>query len=464
MPFLLIDFGTTSTKSALVDLDSGTFSHILRHPAIPNCAAPSGRYEIPLEAIRARFLAICTHYYDDLKVRFAGIAICSEMHGFAILDHGNKPLTNYISWMDERSLQEIEGESTYSRIISDLGPKFQTITGMRARPGFPLFNLIHLARTSPLPATSRVVSLPGWLALCNNDSRDLIHSTILAGMGFYDVRTRRMATELTDLVADMSGYKCRLNELAPTTASAGYWHKNGHKIPLYVGVGDHQCSVLGACNTATSISINMSTGSQLALIDHCIAREEIEIRPYFNDSFLSTITHIPAGRVLSQFIAFLEDVAQQRADEKTDFWSMLAALEWTEVRNSTLEFDLSIFPGARNFAGGGKITHMREGEITLKNFLGSLLKSFAQQYLELLEIFNPERRISACILSGGIARNLPALHQLIAHFSGLQTKTATRIDESLLGLRTLAALAAGGADNYLEAQEIFGRKCDLESA
>ena len=70
LPFLLVDFGTTSTKSALVDLDSGAFSHILRHPAIPNCAAPSGHYEIPLDAIRARFLAICTHYYDHLKVHF----------------------------------------------------------------------------------------------------------------------------------------------------------------------------------------------------------------------------------------------------------------------------------------------------------------------------------------------------------------------------------------------------------
>ena len=236
MPLLLVDFGTTSTKSALVDLDSGAFSNILRHPAIPNCAAPNGHYEIPLDAIRARFLAICTHYYDHLKVHFSGIAICSEMHGFAILDHNNKPLSNYISWKDERSLQEIEGNSTCSRITTRLGPKFQTITGMRPRPGFPLLNLTHLACTSPLPSTSRVVSLPGWLALCSDDSCDLVHSTILAGMGFYDIRTRSIATELIDLVADLSGYKCRLNGLAPATASAGYWHKNGHKIPLYVGV------------------------------------------------------------------------------------------------------------------------------------------------------------------------------------------------------------------------------------
>ena len=207
----------------------------------------------------------------------------------------------------------------------------------------------------------------------------------------------------------------------------------------------------------------MSTGSQIALIDRLIACEEIEIRPYFNDSFLSTITHIPAGRVLSEFIVFLEEVAQQTANDKTDFWAMLAALEQDEILNSTLEFDLSIFPGARNFAEGGKISHIREGEITLKNFLGPLLKSFAHQYLELLDLFSSEGNITDCILSGGIARNVPALHRLIAHFSGFQTKTATGIDESLVGLRTLALLAAGRADNHLEAQDIFGRKCHLGS-
>ena len=46
--FLLIDFGTSSTKSALVDLDSGTFSAIRRHDAIPPEPAQTGRYEVSL--------------------------------------------------------------------------------------------------------------------------------------------------------------------------------------------------------------------------------------------------------------------------------------------------------------------------------------------------------------------------------------------------------------------------------
>ena len=58
--YLLIDFGTTSTKSALVDLDSGVFTDIQRHPSIPPGAAPAGRHEVSLEAIARRFDEILT--------------------------------------------------------------------------------------------------------------------------------------------------------------------------------------------------------------------------------------------------------------------------------------------------------------------------------------------------------------------------------------------------------------------
>ena len=105
--YLLIDFGTTSTKSALVDLDSSLFSDIQRHPAIPPGGAPAGRHEVSLEAIARRFDEICCDYCERTRPElFAGIVICSEMGGFSVLDlePPHQPLTPYISWFDQRSL------------------------------------------------------------------------------------------------------------------------------------------------------------------------------------------------------------------------------------------------------------------------------------------------------------------------------------------------------------------------
>ena len=85
--YLLIDFGTSSTKSALVDLDSGTFAAIRRHDAIPPEPAPTGRYEVSLERIAERFDSICASYRNSAPDAFHGIIICSEQLGFAVVDH-----------------------------------------------------------------------------------------------------------------------------------------------------------------------------------------------------------------------------------------------------------------------------------------------------------------------------------------------------------------------------------------
>ena len=458
-PFLLLDFGTTSTKSTIVDLDSGHFSRPQSHPSIPNAPAPPGHYEIPLDAIRERFIAICEYYYDELRVRFRGIIVCSEMHGFAVLDDDGNPLSNYISWKDERSLDEIDALSTFDLISEKLGDSFKTITGMKPRPGFPLLNLIHMGRANRLPAHGRVVSLPSWLAMCSGDSQNLDHPTILAGMTFYDVRKNALSAEILDLIRELTGFTCRFDDPAPAGQIAGYWHHDGRKIPLYVGVGDHQCSVLGAGLAADALSINLGTGSQVSILDLEIDDDDVETRPYFDGSTLKAITHLPAGRALNAYIGFLDEIAGGQAD----FWTMLDELNVDDVLKADMDFNLSIFPGARHYRKGGGIACIREGNFTLHNYLASLLRSFAAQYREIVDIFDPDRHLCRCLLSGGIARNLPLLRDLIARETGYQTLPATDLDESFLGLRTLALVADGRATTCQEALKIFARECRLQN-
>lgn len=464
-PYLLIDFGTTSTKSALVDLDTGIFSSLQRHPAIPNCAAPSGLYEIPLEAIHQRFAGICQGYWDQQGGRLGGILACSEMHGFALLDAAGQPLGNYVSWKDERSLQKLDGTDTFSLVSKQLAPRFRAITGMRPRPGFPLMNLAHLARSTPLPSGCQVVSLPCWLARVSGDGRAVAHPTMLAGMGFYDVGRRALSEELIDLVRGLGAPSCRLSEPAPEGSVAGYWHAGVTKVPIYVGVGDHQCAVLGAGNTpGQSVSINLGTGSQMAVIDRAVEQPEIETRPYYGQSRLSTITHIPAGRALAEFVGFLEEVATTGGDGRPDFWAQMASLEEEEVLHSGLRFDLSLFRSARNFREGGGIGRMEEGDLTLRHYLASLVRSFVEQYLELLPVFDPGHQMPCCVLSGGIARNVPVFGRLVEKLAGYQVLPATELDESLLGLRTLALIADGRTRTYQGAQQVFGRDLRVEGS
>ena len=462
-PYLLIDFGTTSTKSAVVDLDTGLFHHLERRGTLPTIEGPPHQHETSLSAIRDRFLEISTHYRSALQQSFLGIVLCSEMHGFAVVDERDDPVTNYIGWLDERSAHADSESTTFSAFTARMGANFKSITGMRPRPGFAMLNIIDLCRSDVLPSRFRVLSLPCWLSMASGDSRYRVHNSMLAGMGFYDIRSRTESEAMHTLVEEMGGRSVLLNELGREHEVAGFWHFCGEKIPIYIGVGDHQCALLGAGNKpAKTLSLNLGTGSQVSVIASDARNPEIETRPFFGTDQLKTITHIPAGRVLAEFIGFLEEVASAASEKNQgDYWNMLAHIDESNLELASLEFDLGIMKGTRRYAGGGSIRRIGPSELTLENFLRSLLHSFASQYVEVAHMFDPDYSIRTCILSGGVARNLPNFKGIMQHRLQRDVLPATPVDESLLGLRTIALIADGRTRDYLEAMGIFGRTCEL---
>ncbi|HJP29480.1 MAG TPA: FGGY family carbohydrate kinase [Candidatus Latescibacteria bacterium] len=464
--FLAVDFGTTSTKSALVDLHTGRFSHLRRHAALQTTATAPGHHEVDLQAIRQRFEAICTDAWT--AVSFDGIVLCSEMHGFAVLDpDSGTPLTEYISWLDGRSVEVVAGVRTIDAVRERLGDdRFRTLTGMRPRPGFPLLNLIHLARTRSLPEEVVVVSLPGWLAGNDAGSSPPEHPTILAGMALYDVVAAEPAAELLEVVYDIGGVRPRIGAPAADDAIAGHWSSpDGDDVPIHVGVGDHQCSVLGAgVATADIASVNLGTGSQVGLVDGPLD-DSVEHRPFFDSRHLSAVTHIPSGRALAEYVGFLQQAVSYgrgAGDTPPDMWQALAEIGPQEVARAELSVDLAVFDGARGWSDGGRISGIVEGGLTPTAYLASVLKAYSLQYVEVLDRLDPERSVRRVALSGGIARNLPHLAQIIASASGRQVDGTVDLDESLLGLRALALRCAGLTDSVAEGQSRFGRECHME--
>jgi sugar (pentulose or hexulose) kinase len=452
--FLLVDFGTTSTKSAIADIDDGTFTVPESHPALENLATRTGRCEFALDQVAERFAEICSRYYQ--RQPFDGIVLCSEMHGFAVLGLDDKPLSNYISWKDERSLEQDAGQSAFAQVTDLLGARFKSITGMKPRPGFAPMNFVQLARDIDLPPTVRIVDLPAWLCRANGAATGLAHPTMLAGLALYDMENRDTAREIVDAVYQLSGTRVQIDRAAAAGQIAGYWRCENAQIPIYVGIGDHQCSLLGAgLVSENSLSINLGTGAQVSLLSKLEAPAEAETRPYFSDSQLKTITHIPGGRALAEYIGFLQEVG---GDER-DFWARLASIELAAVQRSHLEFGLGLFPSARGYDGGGHISHIGEGDLTLDHYLASLLRAFAEQYIDIARILDPNEQLQRIFLSGGIARRLPIIQEFVAASTPYSVSGATPLDESLLGLRTVALVAAGRAADVFAAQAIFDRTC-----
>ncbi len=463
--FLLIDFGASRVKTASVDIETGIFSNILNQAALNNISQVKSYYEISLRDIREQFLNICDLYYNKLNIQFDGIVICSQMHGFIVIDKDDKPVSEYISWKDERSLENINGESTYSLVQKNLGDKFKSITGMKLRPTFPFINFLHLCRANSVPSQSKIISIAEWIAMSCGEYTNKTHKTMLAGLGVYDIKKGIVSEEIVELLKNVTGNTFSVNTLGSETEVSGYWKFNNKKIPIFCGIGDHQCALLGAGNIPNkTISINLGTGSQVSVIDlNCTDIDSmIEQRPYFGKSILHTITHIPSGRILSVYINMFETFTETYGLKKIDFWKILDELTASEIMNSDLEFDLALFNSAFNYKGGGKIVNIKEDNFNIKNYFSSLIRCFIFQYLDLLKIFDKEKIINKCILSGGVSKRLSKLSDIIRKEFGYEVIDATSIDETFLGLRTVAVMCSKKIENYLESQNIFAREINVK--
>lgn len=496
-PYLLVDFGTSSTKSTVVDLDTGALARPLQHDTVRANAPASGRSEVPLDSVRTRFLDVCRRACDTLPVPLAGVQTCSEMHGFAVLDSTGAPLTPYIGWGDARCTEPIAGETTLDLVSRVLEPDFEGITGMRPRAGLALLNLIHLGRQGLLPREGHVVSLPGWLSRCTGGAVGIDHPSLLASMAAFDVNRKVIAERLVTLVRDLGRFEAHFDAPARAGERAGRLQIGRARVPLHVGVGDHQCSVLGAgLVRPDALSLNLGTGSQVSVLAEsqrrngscapCVpsgpassqversgaeVRESspacgpadsqlhIERRPYFGDRILKTVTHVPAGRALSVFIRLL----QEAAGDRVDLWEKLTQLDARQVQAGDLTFDLRIFAGA----GGsetGSIGGIREDNLHAANYLASLLRCFCDQYPAVCRRLDPEMKLHRLLLGGGLARRLPAVKQLMQQRMGYQVRGAADLDESLLGLRALALVDAGRVSDPLAAWLAYGSECRFSDA
>jgi xylulokinase len=204
------------------------------------------------------------------------------------------------------------------------------------------------------------------------------------------------------------------------------------------------------------LSLNLGTGSQLAVLDRSSGDDAVERRPYFDGGMLHAITHIPGGRALATFLGFLEDAARAGGAPAPDFWPQLASLDAADLETASLDVDLAVFQGAWGYAGGGQLGGIEDGTLTVRNYLASVLRAFVDQYARLVPRLDPGRRIGRIVLSGGLARRLPALPKLLAAATGRPVTPPTVLDESLVGLRALALVASGRARAVATTQAVFG--------
>jgi hypothetical protein len=108
-----------------------------------------------------------------------------------------------------------------------------------------------------------------------------------------------------------------------------------------------------------------------------------------------------------------------------------------------LTFNLAIFPDAYNFQFiSSQISGIKENNFTYKNYISSLIKSYLNQYINIIDLVEKKSKIKATkiILSGGLAKQVNVSKK---YFETLQIKKVVESkstyieDEALLVLKKI---------------------------
>ena len=408
---LLVDFGATHIKSSIYDFNLEKHENFRKISAPQNISNKQLEFVVSQRNLVKIFKDICESYS---VYGYAAIFISSQMHGFVVVDRQNNPLTDYIGWQDHRgpSLQIEE---------------FENITGMKDRVGLPVYNLHHMIETEKcFDQKIKVVTLPDLLSNISGKSENLTHTTMLASTGFFDIRKNEISQQI------VNKFKCDLsfNDSTSLVEVSGYYGD----IPIYAGIGDLQSATYGA-NDPCSVNalVNIGTGSQVSMVSETKNPPVgVEYRPYVGHGHLHTITHIPAGRSLSAYMNLFSSMG-------INCWERIKKYSYDDFLRSTLEIDLSIFDSARGFVSGGSISGIKENDLNIDNFLASLVKSLALQYVPYIKKISANNDIEKIILSGGIPRSIPAISVLISGWSNKPCMIQnTKIDETLCGLSNIS--------------------------
>lgn len=215
------------------------------------------------------------------------IWITGQMASIAFTGSSGEAIAPIVSWQDLRS-------GSVDRTACALGEREVAKLGDGLRPELPLVRLSDLRP----PPGAHVSSLLGFVAssLCILRPR-LVHATDAAAWGLVDIGRMRWSQPA---LAHIGITTERLPEITSQLVPLGREVALGARV--MVAVGDQQASLFGASigiePFIETVSVNLATGGQVSVVSRERA-SRCQTRPYFGGQWLHTVTHLPAGRLLT---------------------------------------------------------------------------------------------------------------------------------------------------------------------
>lgn len=434
MSFIGLDLGSTSIKAALLDPAAGTITHVRSRPfPDPLPGKPALWFEIDPEPVLAHVRELLAELAALSPAPLRGLLCCSQMGGVILVTpDGQQHTTNYLSWRDQRVLEpHPNGRGTYFDEVQRRTTDDDLLAiGRELRPGSTPGLLFWLHENVRLPAGTVAVNLTDYVLsrLCKTPPRQ--EATL--ALGTLDLRTRAWKQDWFDRLG-LTGIAWPA--LVPHDRPVGRYEIAGQSIPCYPAIGDQQAALYGAELVEGELSLNISTGSQAAVLASSLTPGDYQTRPYLGGKYLNTITHLPAGRSLNALVGLLGELAAAEGHPLRDPWTKIAEAV-ARAEPSDLTVNLAFFAGS--LGDHGCLDHIRLENLTVGHLFLAAFESMAANYELCAGRLRPSRDWQGIVLSGGLAQRFPRLRELIRQRLAGRIRMVDAAEETLQGLLRLA--------------------------
>jgi len=438
MRCLGIDIGSSSIKGAILNLQSGQVERVAKEPfPDPVPGLPPGFHEVDSSLVLHRTISV-------IRQLLAGAAdvqqvfFCSQMGGVILTDDASRPVTNYLSWRDQRSLHPLEGSRTplLDEIEQRLSPELFADLGRELKPGTATVLLHWLARHNRLPSGTIPISIGDFVVgrLC--DVTPAMHRTHTIGM--LNLRTGDWHRDAFTLLGlDQLHWPALADDHVPM----GQCTIEGRTLDVFTVMGDQQAALKGIQLTKDELSINVSTGSQVSQIMSEFRPSYCQTRCWFGTDYLNTITHIPAGRSLTVIESLLTELPRAAGIAVPNSWKLIS--EATErATGDGLICDLSFFASA--MGNNGRIDHITTENLTVGNLFQAAFEFMADSYLTCSQRLSESPTWSRIAISGGLVQAFPSLRQKLQKRFSWPMREVAEQEETMMGLLYWAREVANG--------------------
>ncbi len=449
MKIIGIDIGTTSICGICYDTK---IKKILKTITRSNNSFVNSLNEYEKIQDPKKIISIVEEIYDYLLEsceEVSCIGVTGQMHGIVYLDKFGNPISNLITWQDQRGNLIYKNNKTYVEYLNE-------ISGYTLSTGYGSVTHFYNQENNniPLEAVTFCTIHDLVVMFLTGNKRPIIHSSNAASIGFFDLKKLSFdEIMLKKAHIDSNFYP----EIAKEYTIAGKTKKG---IPVAIAIGDNQASFLGSVSKLNNtLLINVGTGSQIScVIEDVVSINGLECRPLVDGKNLLVGSALCGGKAYAILEKFLREIVNIFTSEKIDslYSKMDKIMKTYQNGNNTLKVDTTFSGTRKNPEKRGVIRNIDIENFNVYNlcdaFMGGIVSELIDYFFQIKSILNNDS--FEIIGSGnGIRFNSRLVEKFEEKFNG-KMKIPQYKEEAAFGAALYGLKSAHFVDSIEEALQL----------